>query len=249
MRAGRAVEIPVFPLISLIQKENLGQPHPVFAGGERYVSPRFAAEAERVIERELKEAGIGDYPDFVDLVGVVQRAEVEYYGWVTTSAESSGLLVASVGRSTVLLTRSGEQIRFERCDFDRALDSFVSRLPETPAARGDSFSVGHSEFHTPRSRVAGSVLRRSAPARPEGARKLDALLDTQRLSVAKLYAAKRNGDGDRQRSAQWLTVLDLVAGRWAISVTRSRHGRWITVAPGSPQVVADQLAELARSIR
>lgn len=252
MRTGRAVEISVFPLLSLIQKENLGEPHAVFAGGERYVSPRFAAEAERVVQQELKEAGLGergDYLDFVKLVGVVQHADIEYYGWVTTANESYGVLAAASGRQAVVLVRAGEHIRFERCDVDRMIEGLVWRLPNIAVARGDSFSVRHADMHAPRARTAGSVMRRSAAARPEAARRLDALLDARRAGVTKLYAAKRDDRGVRQRSERWLTVLDLVEGRWALSVAQSRQERWIYAIPGTSHILEERLVELAESVR
>jgi hypothetical protein len=252
MKTGRAVEISVFPLLSLIQKENLGEPHAVFAGGERYVSPRFASEAERVVQQELKDAGLGersDYLDFVELIGVVQRASLEYYGWVTTTDESYCVLAAAFGRNAVVLVRSGEHLRIERCDLDRMVEGLVRRLPDIAVARGDSFSVRHADIHAPRAKVAGSVMRRSAAARPEEARRLDALLDARRASVTKLYAAKRDGIGVRQRSERWLTVLDLVEGRWALSVAQSRRERRIYAAPGTPRVLDERLLELAESIR
>jgi hypothetical protein len=120
-------------------------------------------------------------------------------------------------------------------------------LPEVPAGRGDSFSIGHADFHS-RSR-AGTVMRRSAPTRPETARRLDTLLDARRRYVTKLYAAKRDDDGFRQRSQRWVTILDLVDGRWVLSVTQARGEKWISAGPGTSQVVADRLVELARSVR
>jgi ESX secretion-associated protein EspG len=252
MRTGRAVEISVFPLLSLIQKENLGEPHALFAGGERYVSPRFAAEAERVLQQELKDAGLGerrDYLEFVDLVNVVQRATSEFYGWVTSVDESYGVLAGSYGRNAVTLARLGERVRLERCDPNRMLEALVWRLPDVSVARGDSYSVRHTDFHAPRARVDGSVMRRSASARPEGARRLDALLDARRYAVTKLYAAKRDSGGYRQRSEQWLTVLDLVDGRWTLSVNQARGERWINAAPGTPSVITERLVELARTVR
>lgn len=249
MRTGRKVELSVFPLLSLMQKENLGEPHAVFAGGERYVSPRFSAQAERVVRQELADAGLGErgeFDSFVDLVNVVQRASVEYYGWVTTTDETYSVLVASHGRNAVLVVRSGERVRFERCDLDRMVETLVWRLPDVGVAHGEPFSVRHSDFHAPRGRAEGSVMRRSSSARPEGARRLDALLKGQRVTVAKLYAAKRDMNGVRQRSERWLTVLDLVDGRWALSVAQVRGERWINAAPGTHQHIADRVLELAR---
>jgi hypothetical protein len=249
MRTGRKVELSVFPLLSLMQKENLGEPHAVFAGGERYVSPRFAEQAARVVQQELADAGLenpGDYGSFLDLVNVVQRASVEYYGWVTTTDEAYSVLVAAYGRSAVLVVRSGERVRFERCDLDRMVETLVWRLPDHGVAYGEPFSVRHSDFHAPRGRAEGSVMRRSSSARPEGARRLDALLKAQRTAVAKLYTAKRDMNGVRQRSERWLTVLDLVDGRWALSVAQVRGERWITAAPGTHQHIGDKVLELAR---
>jgi hypothetical protein len=235
-----------------MHKENLGEPHAVFAGGERYVSPRFAAEAERMLQQELSDAGLGsrsDYLDFVELVNVVQRSAIEYYGWVTTTEEAYTVLSASFGRVGVLVVRSGERVRFERCDAERITESLLWRLPDVGVARGETFSVRHKDFHAPRGRAEGSVMRRSGATRPEGARRLDNLLTVQRLSVAKLYAAKRDSSGARERSERWLTVLDLVDGRWALSVTSSRGERWINAAPGTQDVIGARLGELAASIR
>lgn len=246
------VEIPLSPLFSLLQRENLGEPHTLLAGGERYFSPRFAVAAEQVIQQELKDAGLGDRADylaFVDLVNVVQEATSEFYGWVTGVDGTYGVLVASCGRQAVSVVRSGDSARFERCAADRMLEELVRRLPEVAAGRGDSLSVSHAEFHASQSRAPGSVMRRAAAARPDGARRLDALLDTQRLHVTKVYAAKRDDAGFRQRSQRWVTVLDLVDGRWVLSVVQSRQVKWINAAPGNSQVVAAKLTELARTVR
>lgn len=248
LRTG-SIELPVFPLLSLMQKENMGEPHAVFAGGERYVSPRFSAEAERVVRRELENSGLGgtaDFDAFLELVDIVQRATLEYYGWVTTTDESYCVLVATFGRAAVLVVRSGQRVRFERCEPDRLAETLVWRLPDVGVAHGEPFSVRHTDFHAPRGRAEGSVMRRSVAARPEGARRLDTLLKSRRVAVAKLYAAKRDVNGVRQRSDRWLTVLDLVDGRWALSVSQVRGEQWINAAPGTHQHVADKLFESAR---
>ena len=92
-------------------------------------------------------------------------------------------------------------------------------------------------------------MRRSASARPELARRLDTLLDAQRLAVTKLYAAKRDARGARSRADQWVTVLDLVEGRWTLTVTNQRGEKWINAAPGTDQVLADRLTALAGAVR
>jgi hypothetical protein len=89
-------------------------------------------------------------------------------------------------------------------------------------------------------------MRRSAGARPEGARRLDTLLGARRVAVAKLYTAKRDDSGVRLRSDRWLTVLDLVDGRWALSVSQVRGERWINASPGTHQHIGARLADSAR---
>jgi hypothetical protein len=252
MKAGRAVEISVSPLFSVLQKENLGEPHTILAGGERYFSPRFGRESEGVLREELGAAGLGeegDYLEFLDLVNVVQRGNAEFFGWVTGIGEYYGLLVASYGRRAVSVLRTGDTLRFERQEPEKMLEALVESLPDVPVGRGEPISVGHAEFHSSQSRAPGSVMRRSASARPDAARRLDALLAARRRYVTKLYAAKRDSRGVRQRSERWVTVLDLVDGRWAISVAETRRAKWISAAPGTPQSLTERLRELARSIR
>lgn len=251
MGAGRTVELSVFPLLSVIQQESLGPAHPILAGGERYVSARFAKEAAKAVRRELADAGLGDkrdYRDFVDTLTVVQQAEHEYYGWVTATDRAYSVLVASVERVAVTVVRSGQLVVVERGDVEAMVTSLVYKLPDAHAARGDAISVSAAEFGST-ARAQSSVMRRSTSARPEAARRLDALLKAQRRSVAKLYAAKRDADGTRLRSPRWLTVLDLADGRWAVSVGQVRRARWIHAAPGTDQHLAAKLAELAGSAR
>jgi len=253
MRAGRAVELNVFPLLSLIQKENLGESHAIFAGGERYVSPRFADEAERALRQDLADSGLGeagDYRAFLDSLAVVQRASIEYYGWVTTTDESYAVLAAVSGRLAVTVVRAGERVLFERADPDRPLDGLVYRLPAAVPGRGDPISVSANDFSSPRGRTEGSVMRRSVAAAPEGARRLDALLKAPRLAIAKLYAAKRDAGGARHRSPQWVTVLDTAdGGRWLMHATQARGERWINAVPGTPPAIAGKLIELGASAR
>ncbi|MFL6119887.1 ESX secretion-associated protein EspG [Actinophytocola sp.] len=247
MRAGRVVEISVSPLFSVLGREDLGEPHTVLAGGERYYSPRFVGDG--VVRRELEEAGFGDerdYRELVDLVRVVQRATAEFYAWVAGADGEYAILAAAWGRRGVCLVRHGDSVRFERCAADRLAEALVSRLPDSAIGRGEPITVSHAEFHA---RQKGGLMRRPAQARPVEARRLDALLDVRRVHVAKVYAAKRDDAGDRQRSQRWVTVLDLVDGRWALTVSRARQQDWISARPGTPAVLAEKLGELARSIR
>src|SRR5687767_8948863 len=104
---GEPVWLPVTTLVSLSQQESLGEPHPVLAGGERYVSPRFAT-VDAQVDNTVRDA-----------VARVQRARVEYYGWITDGNRSYAVLVAGRGRAAVVLVREGDRVRIEQADPDR----------------------------------------------------------------------------------------------------------------------------------
>lgn len=243
--ARSAVELSVHPLIALVHKENLGDPHPVLAGGEEYVSHRFTSEAEQSLRAELARAGLADQgrlADFTGMLSIIQTARTEFYGWVTSNGDTYVLLVAANGRNAFALTRHGDRVRFGRASADRLAEALVSRLPDVPPGRGESISVREAEVTNPGPRP---VLRRaSGPARSQQARRLDALLRTPRQSMAKLYAAHRDDTGNRVRSREWLTLLDLPDGRWAIYPTTGRSERAVNAVPATPALIATRLTEL-----
>ena len=249
MQGRRTVELSVFPLISLIRKEKLGEPHPLFAGGERYVSPRFTAEAERVVREELAGHGLGDrsaLADFVEKLALVQQAGTEYYGWMTNGEQKYATLVAGSGRRAVAVMRAGNLVTFEPVDSEELINEFVYRLPDVRAGDGDVIAVRTADIGA---RQSGAIMRRSQPTRPDGARRLEALLHEPRLGGAKLYAANRDQEGNRRRSREWLTLLDLISGRWLVHPTLGRGERTIHAVPGTAPAIAAKLAELQRSAR
>jgi hypothetical protein len=248
VRPGRsAVELSVRPLIALIHKENLGDPHPVLAGGEEYVSHRYAREAERSLRTELTDAGLADrsrLADFTGMMSIIQTARTEFYGWVAGNGDTYAALVAANGRNAFALTRHGDRVRFRRVEVDRLAEALVERLPEVPPGRGESISVREAEVTRS---GPGQVMRRaSGPARAEQARRIDALLRAPRRGVAKLYAAQRDDTGNRVRSREWLTLLDLPEGRWAVYATTGRSERAVNAVAATPALVATRLTELQR---
>ena len=249
MQGRRTVELSVYPLLSLIRMEKLGEPHPLFAGGERYVSRRFAAEAERVIREELASHGLGNrtaLADFVEKLALVQQAGSEYYGWMTHGDQKYATLVAASGRRAVAVMRAGDLVTFEPVDSEELLNEFVYRLPDVQAGTGDAISVRAADIGA---RQSGAILRRTQPSRPDGIRRLEALLHEPRMGGAKLYAANRDQDGNRRRSREWLTLLDLISGRWLVHPTLGRGERIIHAAPSPAPLIAAKLGELQRSIR
>jgi hypothetical protein len=241
------VELSIHTLYRLLQNENLGEPHAIFAGGERYYSPRFKQETDARLHRELHAAGIsaprGVDADFLDLLAVIQRAGTEYYGWLHDQEGLYSVLTATVGRQAVLAERIGENVTFERIEAVQALDSFLFRLPNVPAARAEAISVRMSDL-TP-AKPDGFSRR---PVGPPQVRRLEELMKQPRIGGGKLHTAKRDHRGKRTRATDWITAIDLeIGGRWAVYQT-GRGERSVMAAPGTPQLIGNRLRELQESI-
>lgn len=236
----------MYPLISVINRENLGDPHPVLAGGEGYVSHRLGSDVERWLDAELADAGLADrdrLADFTGMLTIVQRARTEFYGWVTADGETYSVLVAAHGRNAFALTRRADRVTFRRISPDRLAEESLARLPDVPPGQGESISVRETEVTAPR-----PVLRRaSGPARSDQARRLDALLRAPRRGGAKLYAARRDDAGHRIRSRAWLDLIDLPDGRWAVYPTAGRGERTVNAVPATPRLVTEKLTDLLRT--
>ncbi len=236
----------MYSLFSVIQQENLGDPHPVFGGGEGYVSPRFADQAGRWLRAELAEAGLADrggMTDFTGMLRIVQTARTEFYGWVTTHDGSYTVLAAANGHNAFVVTRRGDRVAFRRTRPERLAEAVVERLPDVPAGRGESISVREAETNKQR-----QLMRRPSGApRSEQARRLDALLRAPRSGGAKLYAARRDDAGQRIRSQGWLDLFDLPDGRWAVYATTGRGERAVNAVPAPRSLVVAKLHDLMRA--
>jgi hypothetical protein len=238
------VDLPLHALVSLMDQHRLGDPHPVLAGGERYVSPLITGERFREV---LAAAGLDDRDgrdELLSAIEVVQRAQTEYYGWLTSGEASWSTVAAALGRGGTALRCAGDRVTVRRVDHRRLVETVVRQLPDVPAGTGESISVRASDFGA---RSTDGVLRRTG--RTEEARRLDVLLHTPRLGGGKLYAAWRDKDGHRVRSREWLSVLDLDVGRWVVYPTRGRGERAINAVPATTQLLAAKLTELSRPAR
>ncbi|SDC86327.1 ESX secretion-associated protein EspG [Actinokineospora iranica] len=253
MRTQSRVELSVDTLYRLLKQENLGDPHPLFTGGERYYSPRFKQESDAQFHRELDRAGLstpqGVAEDFLDLLAVIQRGAVEYYGWLQDTEGPYSVLVAASGRSAALAQRVDEVVTFEWIDASRALEAFVFRLPNVAAARGEAISVRSADYGKPvRRDVGGFSMSDPHYATPQEARRLAALMKAPRVGGGKLYTAKRDHRGKRTRAKDWISFIDLADGRWALYTTEGRGEKSINAVPGTPQLIARRLSELHASI-
>lgn len=246
MSGGRGVEMSLRTLLSLLQRDNLGDPHPILAGGELYVSTRFAGHAERTLRQELAAAGLDDRDRLDELrntLTLVRQARTEYYGWITQHGDVSAVLVAAHGGIAASLTRTGDRVRVQRADSKQLAESLLVQLPDAPPGHGESITLRETDYTTHQ----GNVLQRSAATRSDQARRLDTVLRAPRRAAASLYAASRDDAGTRNRSREWLTVLYLDSGRWVVHTTLGRGERAIVAVPGTTQLVTSKLTDLLRT--
>ncbi|MGQ0838440.1 ESX secretion-associated protein EspG [Actinokineospora sp.] len=245
------IELSVHTLYRLVRQHNLGEPHTVFTGGERYFSPRFRQETDARSRRELDAAGVntprGVDEEFLGLLSVIQRAAVEYYGWLHDAEGPYSVLAAAAGRSAALAQRIDDKVSIERIDPAKVLDSFVYRLPNVPASRGEPISVPAADLR-PQPRADGFSMSRPRSARPPAARRLEALMRAPRVGGGRLYTARRDHRGKRVRAADWVSVIDVPDGRWAVYQAPGRGERSVTAVPGTPQLIGRRLAELHQAI-
>ncbi|OLR90972.1 ESX secretion-associated protein EspG [Actinokineospora bangkokensis] len=252
MRTSDRVELSTESVHRLCEAHGLGEPHTFFAGGARYYPLGRRQEADAQLRRELEAAGVngvrGVDPGFLELLEAVQRAAAEFYGWMQDDEGPYSVLTAQAGRTGVLAQKVGDRVTFERVDPARVLDSFVYRLPNVQASRGEAISVLEADFAQAAPGGGGFAMSGPRSARVPEARRLDALLKAPRRGGAKLYTAKRNHLGTRVRAADWLTVIDLPDGRWALYRARGRGEAAISAVPGAPQFLRKRLAELHATI-
>lgn len=239
----RSITLPLTAIVRLLQTSNLGEPHVVLAGGERYYSPRFAEENDRELRRQL---GDVDTDDVYDALSLVQHADTEYYGWVDAGNGDEAILLAGLRGNGVMLIRSDDHVTLQRTGADRLAETLVAQLPGTSPGWGESISIRADEYGK---RQGGSRMQAARSARPHGVRRMEALLAAPRFGGGKLYAAIRDDEGRRVRSMDWLTYLDIEDyGRWLVYAADGRGERSVTAVPGSPDRFAGKLHDLARTI-
>jgi hypothetical protein len=233
------VHLPLTTLIAAIDMADLGEPHVVLAGAERFISRRVRHESDRIIRDQLAAAGLttGDRltDDFTDTLTTIQRGTVEYYGWVTGVEVNYALLAAARGSDAVILKRTHESVHIERPKPKDMVAAFLAQLPSARPARAAPIFVPRSE---PARR---GLMVANRPSRKDDRVRLVALMKEPRTSGSMLYCARRDHAGTRRRSPTWITVVDARSGRWIIYVTPDGA---VNVVPGTQKALTEKLVTL-----
>ena len=216
----------------LWKQEKLGEYHPALS-----VDSPGETEDERVlIERdvigELRRVGL-DHPDVRGTLHLIAKAEHDYSAWIAvTPNETKPVVVAANSQHGVLALHDNGFVQLHPIRPENAPEVLAMQLPDVPAGRGASINVHATEInvHQP-GKASPSISLRQLLAQP-------------RQGTAKLYAAKRNGEG-RQRAKTFLTTIDFEDGRWlVVKYTDQNHQTWVHATPASRQIITDWLKRL-----
>ncbi|GGN26512.1 ESX secretion-associated protein EspG [Lentzea pudingi] len=216
----------------LWKQEGLGEYHPALS-----VDSPGETEDERVlIERdvigELRRLGL-DHPDVRGTLHLIAKAEHDYSAWIAvTPQETKPVVVAVNAQHGVLALHDNGFVQLHPIRPENAPEVLAMQLPDVPAGRGASINVHETEIklHQP-GKASPSISLRQLLAQP-------------RKGTAKLYAAKRSGEG-RQRAKTFLTTIDFEDGRWlVVKYTDENHQTWVHATPASRQIITDWLKRL-----
>ncbi|MFG1639496.1 ESX secretion-associated protein EspG [Amycolatopsis sp. NPDC049252] len=236
-------DISLDTLLTALRQAGCGEPHPVFAGGLRYVPPSAARQTSRAAFEELSEhcftQGDGFTPEFDDVLHLLDRPATEFFAYARDLTEQIGVLVAARGRTAVTAVCQGTRVWLKGVPPDtHPVDALVANLPPYRAAEFKPFTLPQQDFRD----APVSDVFDDAPARSREAQRLDDLLKQPHVGIGQLYAAKQV-DGQRTEARDSLSYLDVDAGRVGIGLA----GEYITVMPGDPVVLGRKVAALLDS--
>ncbi|WP_328445743.1 ESX secretion-associated protein EspG [Amycolatopsis sp. NBC_00438] len=233
-------ELSLGNLLTAMRQAGCGDPHPIFAGGLRYIPPSARKNTDRQAFEQLSEYGFtqgdGFTPEFDDLLHLLDRPATEFFAYARDQREQIGVLVAVRGRTAVTAVCQGERVWLKGVPPDtHPVDALIANLPPCQAADIKPFSLPQQDFREER----GSDVFDDAPARSRAAQKLDDLVKQKHSGLGQFYAAKRE-EGLRIETEDSLGYLDVDAGRVGIGVA----DRYISVMPGDPVVLGRKVAAL-----
>jgi len=219
-------DLSLTTLLTAMRNAGCGDPHPVLAGGLRYVPPSAEQRVNREVFDELSEYGFtqGDNlsPEFEDLLHLIDRPAQQFYAYARDQAEQIGILTGSTGRTTVTLVCRGDRVTLETLGAHPA-DALVANLPPYKAANIKPFTLAQKDFQQPQD---VSDIFDDAPARSREAQELDSFFQQDHKGLGQLYA------GDHA-----VSYLDLDEGRVGIALANG----YISVVPGENKQLSHKL--------
>jgi ESX secretion-associated protein EspG len=206
----RTVELSLRTFLSASALVGEREPHPIFAGGLRFVPPSSKSAVDRQAFDELGGLGLtrGKHlsEPLVDTLEILDHPQVRLHAYVRTGDEQYGVLVAGLGRDGVVAVCRGDRVRLHPMPRGaRHADLLVRELSAYPSAHFTPFSFAQHDD------------------RSEEARLLRSLFERRHYGIGELHAP----------NVLPVTYLDIDDGRIGFALTGQANNRYIKVFPGA----------------
>lgn len=231
------IELPVAALSALVEQERAGELHLVLQPEAVWRPAAMRESFSQEVRDALLTAGLLDGrgrvdTEFLDLLPLLTRPSVEYYGWYTVDGQTRGALAAAGAMDGVLAVRAGDWVRVTAIPRDQLTARLLAELPEVAPGGGGHWSVALDELER-----AGD---------PRGAR--DHRLARHVGEVVKVVQRPVHGSGElytasrdelgRRTAAEPLHYVDTDWGRYLNYTTGTdREARFVLEPAGNEALV------------
>lgn len=239
------VSISMETYTTVVEKENLGEPHTTLGGGEMWYSPDEVRTRDVRVLNELRQQGLVDgtrvSDRFMDALAVMQRPSVEYYTFASIDGRSTTIRTAALGRDAVLVIRQGQRITIAPIPVEQLGLRLAAALPTVPAAPVHSMSCDDADL---RAVMKDKAVPSSKSA--HDAKRMKRILEGDRADTGQLYAAIRDGVGGRKSTTAPIpTWFDTEQGRLLLSFDTNG---WVNLTGATTLTIADKLADLEKAL-
>ncbi|MGH3951723.1 MAG: ESX secretion-associated protein EspG [Pseudonocardiaceae bacterium] len=240
------VSISLETYTTLLDKENLGEPHATLGGGELWYSPDERRGRDVRVLGELRRQGLVEgtrvSDDFMDVLAIMQRASVEYYTFAQVVGSPVTIRTAALGRDAIVIKRMAATITVAPIPAEQLSVRLAAALPETPAAQVHSMSCDRADFEAI---VKDKTPQQSASVRD--AKRMKRWLEMERINAGQLYAGVRDGLGSRRSTQSPVpTWFDTESGR--VILSPSANG-WFNLTGADMMTVVGKLEDLEKELR
>lgn len=233
--------------LTVLEKENLGEPHPTLPGAHLWYPPDEEHRRNVRVLNELRRQGLIQgtrvSDDFLETLTVMQRASVEYYTFIANKETGQTTVrTAAIGRDAVLVQWAGDDvIKIAPIPVEQMGVRLAVALPETPAAQVHSMSCDNADLE--------AILKdKTLPTTKSvsDARRMKRWFEMDRINVGQLFAAVRDSAGMRRATKAPIPGwMDTESGR--VLVTPDANG-WINLVGADTFTIANALEQLEKAL-